>query len=633
MNNIYFCLVARIAGLMPLFMLCRALFYAFNADLFPNVGFDHFCRLAIAGIPFDISAILYVNLPYIVGQTLPFNFRYGRGYQRWMKYLFCTTNAVALFANCVDFAYFRYCSRRTTLAVFKEFAGDAGNFNLAGRFFVDFWWVFAIALAFVLALICFYGGLRLTSPARARRAWHYVGYSAAMVFVVLLSVVGMRGSAFDFPLMMNHAAARVNAPAEASIVLNTPFCIICASAQPAVKTYPDDYGRASDYTPIHVPPQSEERGRNRGKNVFVIILEGFGKENMGYFNRGYESYTPFLDSLAGESLCFVRSFANGRTSNDAISSVLASIPALLPSTYVSSIYANNHIEGLGKLLSDEGYECAFLHGAPRGSMRIMQFANISGIKSYYGQEDFNDDSMYDGHWGIWDEPFFQYAARVVDCKSRPFLAVMFSVTSHHPYRIPPACESMFAEGALPAHRAIRYTDYAVGRFFETASRTSWFDSTLFVVVADHTSGAVHDEYKTSVGVYSIPIMFYAPGDTLMARGVDSARVVQHIDVMPSILGYLDYQKPYFAYGKDIFREQGSFSVNYGGGMYQIIQDEYVLQVNDDNPVALYNYESDPLLQRNLKSELPDTANRMHILYQGLIREYNNRISGNGTFPD
>jgi hypothetical protein len=103
--------------------------------------------------------------------------------------------------------------------------------------------------------------------------------------------------------------------------------------------------------------------------------------------------------------------------------------------------------------------------------------------------------------------------------------------------------------------------------------------------------------------------------------------------MPSILGYLGYEKPYFAYGNDIFREQTSFSVNCVSGTYQIIKNGYVLQVNDDNPVALYDYEADPLLQKDLKAELPDTVKDMFTLYRGLIREYNNRIDGNKMFVE
>src|SRR5690606_14279042 len=140
-----------------------------------------------------------------------------------------------------------------------------------------------------------------------------------------------------------------------------------------------------------------------------------------------------------------------------------------------------------KLLGEKGYETAFFHGAPNGSMGFSAYMQLAGIKNYYGKNEYNNDDDFDGIWGIWDEPFMQFMAKKLDTFKQPFFSSFFSLSSHHPFKVPEHYAGKFPKGQLPLHEPIGYVDNALRQFFNTASKSEWYKNTLFVIVADHAS--------------------------------------------------------------------------------------------------------------------------------------------------
>ncbi len=83
--------------------------------------------------------------------------------------------------------------------------------------------------------------------------------------------------------------------------------------------------------------------------------------------------------------------------------------------------------------------------------------------------EYGNKKDFDGYWAIWDEEFFQYFAGKLSGFPQPFISVIFSATSHHPFILPERYTGKFPEGPHPINRCIGYTDMAVRRFFESAS--------------------------------------------------------------------------------------------------------------------------------------------------------------------
>ncbi|MDR2362137.1 MAG: LTA synthase family protein [Prevotellaceae bacterium] len=643
LENLYIVMCIRLLLAMTLFSLCRILFYTFNTDLFPDMTAGHFLQLLRSGLRFDLVAVLYTNIAFIVGHIVPFRFRHRRGYQQTLKWSYYIPNSIALAANCLDMVYFRFTMKRTTWSALEEFSHDKGNIALIGHFVIDYWYMFLLLTAMIAAMVWLYGRIRTGAPQIRNRWIYYPLCTVAMVLCMTLFVGGVRGG-FAYstrPITISNAAACVNHPAEIGIVLSTPFSVYKTLNHPAYKRYAyftDTDSLNAVYTPVHRPTAAAGFTR---KNIVIIIVESLSKEYIGALNKDlddghYTGYTPFLDSLITRSYTFAHSFGNGLKSIDAMPSVLASIPSF-PEPYVLSVYSNNTIKGLAALLADEGYDCSFFHGAPNGSMGFDAFARMAGFRHYYGMNEYNNRADFDGLWAIWDEPFLQFMAHTLNRKTEPFLAAVFTATSHHPFRVPAAYKGTFPTGTEEIHQCVGYTDMALRRFFDTASQMPWFHNTLFVITADHTNQVSYPKSKTPIGAFLIPVIYYDPSGALTAK-IEPQRVTQQIDIMPTLLGYLHYDRPYLAFGFDALADDTTaFAINYGG-FYNVYKNNFVLQIRDDGqPVALYDYDRDVLFHRNLLQEVAEAplAPPQPLLqaFRAFRQQYNQKLIDNEMTVD
>jgi phosphoglycerol transferase MdoB-like AlkP superfamily enzyme len=619
---------------MGLFSLCRIFFYLFNTGLFPDMTFGHFLHLLWGGLRFDLVAVFYTNIVFVAGYIVPFRFRHHRVYQKVLQWVYYITNSIALAANCIDFVYFRFTMRRSTWSVLQEFSHDRGNFPLLWQFFTDYWYVCLLFAALVFLLVRLGHRVRLGAPLIANRFVYYPVCTVLMAACMTLFVGGVRGG-FAYstrPITISNAAAYVNRPAEIGIVLSTPFSVYKTLSRATYKkfTYFDSQ-EALDavYSPIHRPLDTTGFIR---KNIVIIIVESLSKEYIGTFNReldggSYRGYTPFLDSLIPHSRTFAYSFGNGLKSIDAMPSVLASIPSM-PEPYVLSMYANNTIKGLASLLADEGYDCSFFHGAPNGSMGFDAFARMSGFQHYYGKNEYNNEDDFDGRWAIWDEPFLQFMAHTLNAKQEPFFGTVFTATSHHPFVVPKKYEGYFPKGTEEIHQCVGYTDAALRRFFDTAANMPWFKNTVFVITADHTNQVSYAKSRTSIGPFVIPIIYYDPSGN-MKPGVEARQVTQQTDIMPTLLGYLHYDKPYFAFGGDAFSDDSThFALNFNG-FYNIYRGGFVLQTHDaGQAIALFNYRDDVLLTNDVLLANPGIAAALEQSFRAFRQQYNQKLVDN-----
>jgi len=513
------------------------------------------------------------------------------------------------------------------------FSNEENMGRLWFRFIFDYWYAVVFWLVLVFLMYQLYQLIK-PKPIVFSSKWFY-GITA-VIFMALFSgfsIIGVRGGYRHStrPINMSNAGKFVNAPEEMALVLNTPFCILRTFRKATFKPsdyFHDDTKLKQLFTPVHEPKVYAEF---KDMNVVVIILESFSREHFGSLNPNlnngnYKGYTPFLDSLINVSYSFSNAFANGRKSIDALPSILASLPALVQ-PFVVSEYSSNNINGLGKLLREKNYHTSFFHGAPNGSMGFQAFTRMAGFDNYYGRDEYRNDADFDGIWGIWDEPFFQFFAQKLNTFPQPFVTSIFSVSSHHPYKVPAQYEGVFPKGDIPLHQCVGYTDMALRKFFKTASKMPWFNRTLFVITADHSIPGKYDEYKTSVNGFAVPIILYAPGSDL--RGSSSV-LAQQTDIMPTVLNMIGFDKGYVAFGRDLFNPGllgNAYVLNYANESFQFLMNNWVIYFDGQEVVAFYDILKDPSLSNNLKDNQAVPQSEFELM-KAVIQQYNNRMIAN-----
>jgi phosphoglycerol transferase MdoB-like AlkP superfamily enzyme len=616
---------------MVLLTVSRIGFYVFNYNMFPGISVSQFLLILKGGLVFDISAVVYFNMLIILLHTLPFEFRYNKIYQIVLKYLYFVFNGLVLALNGADYVYYRFLNKRATADIFQTFENEERKVKIFFRFMIDYWPATLFTILLIAFMVWLYCKVKVRKPEPSNKPFYWI-INFLMIPVVIALVVGAARGGYKHstrPITISNAARYVKNPHDVALVLNTPFSILRTFNKKELKRY--DFFTESEanklYNPHYIPADT---AKFKPVNVVIIIMESFAREYIGVFNKDldggtYKGYTPFLDSLISVGLTFDVSLANGNKSIDAMPSILASMPSL-ETPYIISHYANNSINGLASLLKRKGYYSAFFHGAPNGSMGFDSFSRMAGFDEYFGMNQFPDKTDFDGMWGVWDEPFFKFFAGKLNTFKEPFLASIFSVSSHHPFKVPAQYTSRFEEGPIPICKVIKYSDYALSEFFKEISDKPWFKNTLFVITADHTNEKFHREYQNSLGQFLVPILFYKQGSDLHGY---KKRIAQQIDIMPTILNYLQFDEEYIAFGNNLLDDTyESFGFNTYGNTYYLYMKDHVLDMIDNKPAGLFNYRSDRYFGTNLLNREPEIQKQMEDKLKAIVQTYNSRLLDN-----
>lgn len=581
-----------------LYAVCKVAFVLENFDisLLADTDFIKGCLL------FDTSAIFYTLSPYALMILFPLHWKERKGFHSFARWYYVIINSLCIIANLADVVYFQYTGRRTTLSVFRQFSAEHNIPGIIAIEALNHWYLVLLAIILILATIRLY---RKTLNSQLSTLNYYITHTVAFLIFAPLCIIGMRGgtSAASKPVTILHAHQYVSHPSQAAAVINTPFAILrTISKKPFVNPH---YFSDEEALRIFNPVTRFNSGNTKSrKNIVILILESFGKEYIGAYND-YEGYTPFLDSLIEHSLTYSRSYSNARVSMEGLPAILSSIPMFEESFFLTDA-ALQGMSGIAGLLRDEGYQTAFFHGADNSSMGIHAFTKATGFSRYYGRDEFGKDDRFrgdeefDGKWAIWDEPFLQFSALHIDELRQPFVAGIFTATSHHPYALPTIYNKVYKEEGLPIHKCVRYTDNALRQFFMMAREMDWYSGTLFVITADHTNQSEVERYQTDTGRYEVPIIFFDPSGELPI-GMSNT-IAQQTDIMPSLLSYLGYDKPFTTFGKDLriatvpdaspsgtvpdaSPSGTSWAINYTNGVYQYITDSLLIQFNGSCAVS------------------------------------------------
>lgn len=626
-------LFKRIVLLLIFYQLCRLLFLLFNLAFFDSLSFHSLPGILLGSLRFDISAIMYLNVVYIAMFVVPFNFRCNKVYRQTGKFIFILVNSISIIANLIDCAYFPFTLRRTNAGFFREFKNDTNLLFDLWKFLFSYWYIALLVILLVGLLIRSYDWIK-TPEREPFKTKSFVLQLLLLPFLALIWLGFARGSFIpsDRPINISLAGQYVSNNDEISLVLNTPISIMTTWGN--IKVPEVSYFASLAEAEKHYNPVQSYQGTDASKkNVVIIIVESLSREFVGALNSNipaYVGYTPFLDSLIGRSLSFEYSFANGRRSIEALPSAIASIPSHTEA-YILTPYSGNRINSIGSVLKKHHYSTSFFHGGHDGSMGFAGFMNLAGFDKSYSKKEYNNDADYDGTWGIYDEPFMQYWAKELNTFQQPFCSALFTVTSHHPFKIPEKYLAQFKEGNLPIHRSVRYTDYSLQKFFETASTMPWYKNTVFVITADHVSASsYYDKYQGMMGAFAVPVIFYTPDSSLLGFRNE---LIQQGDIFPTLIDYLGINDTIIAFGTSVLKSStNDLVVNCYAGTYQAFSGDYALHFDGTKPFAFYRYKEDPNLRNNLLGKYPAEEEELLLKLKAYIQQYSYRVRENKMRP-
>jgi phosphoglycerol transferase MdoB-like AlkP superfamily enzyme len=288
-------------------------------------------------------------------------------------------------------------------------------------------------------------------------------------------------------------------------------------------------------------------GPEKKMNVVLISVESFSAEFMQMFGNT-NHLTPFLDSLAQHSLVFSNLYATGTRTVRGLEALSLCVPPTPGQSIVRRPH-NEHIFSLGKVFRDKGYECEYIYGG-YGYFDNMNYFFSHNNYDVVDRTALNDEDIHhENIWGVADEDLFTLAERQLDAavKDRPVFAHIMTTSNHRPFTYPEG--RIDIPSSTGREGAVKYTDYAIGKFIQKMSVKPWFQNTVFVIVADHCASSA-GKTDLPVNKYHIPMLIYSPSQ-VQPGTMD--RLMSQIDIGPTLLGMLNFSYTSKFFGYDMFK--------------------------------------------------------------------------------
>ena len=559
----------KLLGLCLLFLLIhRVLFLWMFYAQFNEVPFFEFVKAFLIGTLTDAIASIYFLLPMWLILL------FGNVEHKITRYAALTWFTIGFFIACLlnlsDLGYYPITKKRMgaeLLDIMSEIPA------LMSSYLKDYWYLVVLLIAFFA--VAFYVFKRqLTNYKNVEQK--ITPKIINIILVIGLFFTIMRGGYGIRPFMPFDIPSLVD-PKLQWLASNTPFQFLhtLENKNIEVETFyeQDEAEKIIGFQKQFVSKEFKK------KNIVFIILESFCSERVGLLNPAIKQYTPFMDSLLSNARTYRYGVANGRMTIDALPSVLSSMPSFMEKNYCYSNYSNNNIHGISSLLEKEGYTTAFFYGGVKTTFGFENFMNINFTKQYFDQRDY--DSHYENEgWGVDDHLYLPFIASKLKTLPQPFCASLLTLSLHHPFPVPEPYKTLLDTIKDPVRKSLMYTDFSLQSFFAKIKNEAWFKNSIIAICADHTSGGFGQYESNPVNEFAIPIAFLAAGDTAFNKVQDQS--ISQIDMYPTVLDYLGYNKPFVSLGISALSSKNHATVQFGGnGIFHAFDYPYLLEFDDN----------------------------------------------------
>lgn len=632
-----------LSGLAIMLMLSglRLALLMYNREMIGDTPTSTFVEAFFNGLRFDLRLVVYLLIPLLLAVLSARAMRWRGLFRAWLT----ITSSVVLLCGLMEMDFYREFHQRLNGLVFQYVKEDPKT--VLSMIWYGYPVVrYLLAWAFVtwLLSLVFKGFDRLTRPRVAAPA--NVGrsvapwYARAGVFVVILliAVVAARGTLRQGPPLRWGDAYTTDSNFANQLGLNGSLTLIAAAKSRMSEdrdniwkaTLPQDQAQSTVrdmlLTPHDTLVDSDTAAVRRNfqppqgntlpiKNVVVILMESFAGHSVGAL--GAEgNITPYFDKLAQEGLLFDHFFSSGTHTHQGMFATMGCFPNLPGFEYLMQTPEGSHkLSGLPEMLSAaRGYDDVYVYNGDFAWDNQSGFFSNQGMTTFIGRNDFVNPVFSDPTWGVSDQDMFNRGNEELakrGAAGKPFYALLQTLSNHVPYALPAdlPVDKVTGRGSLDLHlTAMRYSDWALGQFFEKARKEPYFKETLFIVLGDHGFGNEKQITEMDLGRFNIPLLLVGPGIQEKFGKVNHT-VGSQPDVVPTIMGRLGGASQHQCWGRDLLNLPAGdpgFAVIKPSGSEQtvaIVKGDRILVEPRDMDTRLYRYQ----LGREFGAQLiPDT---------------------------
>ncbi len=648
-------ILASAVALLALFALLRLGLLLFNRELIGSTPLASFVEAFGNGLRFDLRVTVYILVPLLLAVLSSRAMAARRLQQLWLG----ACASVAILLGLIELNFYREFHQRLNSLVFQYLQEDPATVLSMLWHGFPVLRLLAAWLAASAALFALFGWLErrtraaplslASAPARRGASWP----ARFAVFGVLLvvSVVAARGTLRQGPPLRwgdafttastfaNHlgqnatlslydaARNRFSSHRDNSWKATLPVADAQAITRELLLTANDRLVDA-ELAPVRRDFQPPADGQLAVRNVVVILMESFAGRYVGALGSA-DGITPNFDRLAGEGLLFERFFANGTHTHQGMFASMACFPNLPGFEYLMQTPEGGHrFSGLPQLLGARAFDDVYVYNGDFAWDNQAGFFGNQGMKRFVGRNDYVNPVVSDPTWGVSDQDMFTRAAEELGKldNGAPFYALLQTLSNHTPYALPEQLPVAAVEGhgALDQHlTAMRYSDWALGQFFDKVRNQPWFKQTLFVVVGDHGFGAPEEVTEMDLLRFHVPLLLIAPGIT-ERFGSHREVVGTQVDVVPTIMGRLGGEVRHQCWGRDLLSlaaDDPGFGIVKPSGSDQtvaLIRGDRVLVQPKEQPARLYRYRlgGEPAGERIAAAEdQPQLLRQLHAYLQ------------------
>lgn len=348
--------------------------------------------------------------------------------------------------------------------------------------------------------------------------------------------------------------------------------------------------------------QIKAKNNEQKHNVIFITVESLSSEFMGKFGN-INNITPNLDRLADESIFFTNLYAVGTRTVRGLEAITLAAPPT-PGSSIIRRPNNQSLFNIGSVFLEKGYFINFVFGG---------YSYFDNLKNYFAGNDFNildrsnlktEEISFTNIWGVADEDILIKALQVADQNYRinkPFFSLIMTTSNHRPYTFPAGRIDLPSGGGRLA--AVKYTDYAIGKFLELAQKKPWFDNTIFIITADHCASSA-GKTELPINKYHIPLLIYAP-KILKPKIINN--LASQIDIAPTIFGLLNFSYDSKFFGKDILNEPANRAFISTYQLLGFMKDQHLIVLSPKESARTYKLTGNQQQLTNNHIELTEEA--------------------------